>query len=112
MNWYTPAEHSPDQRLSGAPEIYAQLSALDEGDEAEYVNQLKYALLRGDSAKQVLRHQMAFMFCSSALTRQFTSNYPASFVEPHCGAVSMISCIKSEMDVPDILKAMVHTGVD
>ena len=55
---------------------------------------------------------MAFMFCSSALTRQFTSNYPASFVEPHCGAVAMISCIKSEMDVIDILKAMVNTGVD
>ena len=80
MNWYTPAEHSPDQRMSGAPEIYAQLSVLDEGNETEYVNQLKYALLRGDSAKQVLRHQMTFMFCSSALTRQFTSNYPASFV--------------------------------
>ena len=111
MNWFIPPESGPDQRLSGAPEIYVQLSVLNEGDEVEYSNQLRHALLRGESAKQALRQGVNFMFCANSLTRQFTSPYPPSFVEAHVGALSVISCVKSTIHVVDVLKAMVQTGV-
>ena len=112
MNWYTPAAHIVDQRMSGASEVYAQLSILDQGDDLEYASQLKLALLKGDSFHLANRQGVNLLFCASSVTRQFTSNYSAHFVDVHAGAISVITCVRSSIDVAGVHHALIYAGVE
>ena len=112
MNWYSPAAHIVDQRMSGASEVYVQLSILDQGDDLEYASQLKLALLKGDSFHLANRQGVNLLFCASSVTRQFTSNYPAHFVDVHAGAISVITCVKSSIDVAGVHQALIYAGVE